>query len=395
MDGPLKGIKVVDMTAAMAGPFCTMLLADMGAEVLKIEPLGQGDMLRGFGPPFIKGESTYFMVVNRNKRSMTLNLKTPEGLEVLKNLAKEADVVVESFRPNVKHKLGVDYEALSALNPGLIYCSISGFGQDGPLANRPGFDPIAQGMSGFMSVTGFPETGPIRAGVAIGDSLGGIFAMYGILLALIERNRSGKGQYVSTSLLEGLVGILGFQAAKFFGTNQVPERTGNDHAMMSPYGTFKTKDGHINIAAGNQGMWERLCKTLGLEALIEDARFLTVKDRVLNRPELSRLLNEKLKEKNSGEWIEILNNGGIACGPILNIKEVFENEQVLHLKMLEEMDHPLCGKIKTIGIPTKLSRTPGSVRTPPPLKGEHTDEVLKELGLSEEVIASYHENKIV
>ena len=395
MDGPLKGIKVVDMTAAMAGPFCTMLLADMGAEVLKIEPLGQGDMLRGFGPPFIKGESTYFMVVNRNKRSMTLNLKTPEGLEVLKNLARDADVVVESFRPNVKHKLGVDYEALSALNPGLIYCSISGFGQDGPLANRPGFDPIAQGMSGFMSVTGFPETGPIRAGVAIGDSLGGIFAMYGILLALIERNRSGKGQYVSTSLLEGLVGILGFQAAKFFGTNQVPERTGNDHAMMSPYGTFKTKDGHINIAAGNQGMWERLCKTLGLEALIEDARFLTVKDRVLNRPELSRLLNEKLKSKNSGEWIEILNNGGIACGPILNIKEVFENEQVLHLKMLEEMDHPLCGKIKTIGIPTKLSRTPGSVRTPPPLKGEHTDEVLKELGLSEEVIASYHKNKIV
>jgi len=395
MDGPLKGIKVVDMTAAMAGPFCTMLLADMGAEVLKIEPLGQGDMLRGFGPPFIKGESTYFMVVNRNKRSMTLNLKTPEGLEVLKNLAKEADVVVESFRPNVKHKLGVDYEALSTLNPGLIYCSISGFGQDGPLANRPGFDPIAQGMSGFMSVTGFPETGPIRAGVAIGDSLGGIFAMYGILLALIERNRSGKGQYVSTSLLEGLVGILGFQAAKFFGTGQVPERTGNDHAMMSPYGTFKTKDSHINIAAGNQGMWERLCKTLDLEALIEDARFLTVKDRVLNRPELSSLLNEKLKGKNSGEWIEILNNGGIACGPILNIKEVFENEQVLHLKMLEEMDHPLCGKIKTIGIPTKLSRTPGSVRTPPPLKGEHTDEVLKELGLSKEVIASYHENKIV
>jgi len=395
MDGPLKGIKVVDMTAAMAGPFCTMLLADMGAEVLKIEPLGQGDMLRGFGPPFIKGESTYFMVVNRNKRSMTLNLKTPEGLEVLKSLAREADVVAESFRPNVKHKLGVDYEALSTLNPGLIYCSISGFGQDGPLANRPGFDPIAQGMSGFMSITGFPETGPIRAGVAIGDSLGGIFAMYGILLALIERNRSGKGQYVSTSLLEGLVGILGFQAAKFFGTDQVPERTGNDHAMMSPYGTFKTKDSHINIAAGNQGMWERLCKTLGLETLIEDARFLTVKDRVLNRPELSSLLNEKLKGKNSGEWIEILNNGGIACGPILNIKEVFENEQVLHLKMLEEMDHPLCGKIKTIGIPTKLSRTPGSVRTPPPLKGEHTDEVLKELGLSKEVIASYHENKIV
>lgn len=395
MDEPLKGIKIVDMTAAMAGPFCTMLLADMGAEVLKIEPPGRGDMLRDFGPPFIEGESAYFLLVNRNKRSMTLNLRTPEGLDILKQLAKDADIVVESFRPNVKHKLGVDYEALSALNPRLIYCSISGFGQDGPLAYRPGFDPIAQGMSGLTSVTGFPETGPIRVGVAIGDSLGGIFAMYGILLALIERNRSGKGQYVSTSLLEGLVAVLGFQAAKYFGTGEVPERTGNDHAMMSPYGTFKTKDGHINIAAGNQGMWERLCKTLGLEELIEDSRFLTVKDRVLNRPALSEILNGKLQGKTSEEWIDILNDAGVACGPILNIKEVFENEQVLHLKMLEEIDHPHCGKIKTIGIPTKLSRTPGSIRKAPPLKGEDTDEVLRELGFDEERIKVFHETGVV
>lgn len=391
MDEPLKGTRVVDMTAAMAGPFCTMLLADMGAEVLKIEPPGRGDMLRDFGPPFIEGESAYFLLVNRNKRSMTLNLRAPEGLDILKQLVKDADIVVESFRPNVKHKLGVDYETLSALNDRLIYCSISGFGQDGPLAYRPGFDPIAQGMSGLTSVTGFPETGPIRVGVAIGDSLGGIFAMYGILLALIERNRSGKGQYVSTSLLEGLVAVLGFQAAKYFGTGEVPERNGNDHAMMSPYGTFTTKDGHINVAAGNQGMWERLCKTLGIEELIEDPRFLTVKDRVINRPALSDILNNRLKERTSEEWIEILNDNGVACGPILNIKEVFENEQVLHLKMLEEIDHPHCGKIKTIGIPTKLSRTPGSIRRPPPLKGEHTDEVLHELGFSEEKIREFHE----
>jgi len=395
MDEPLKGIKVVDMTAAMAGPFCTMLLADMGAEVLKIEPPGRGDMLRDFGPPFIEGESAYFLLVNRNKRSMVLNLRTTEGLGILKQLARDADIVVESFRPDVKRRLGVDYESLSALNERLIYCSISGFGQDGPLANRPGFDPIAQGMSGLMSVTGFPETGPIRVGVAIGDSLGGIFAMYGILLALIERNRSGKGQYVSTSLLEGLVAVLGFQAAKYFGTGQVPERTGNDHAMMSPYGTFKTKDGHINVAAGNQGMWERLCKALGIEELIDNPRFLTVKDRVINRPELSEILNEKLKEKTSEEWIEILNDRGVACGPILNIKEVFENDQVLHLKMLEEIDHPHCGRIKTIGIPTKLSRTPGSIRKPPPLKGEHTDEVLRELGFSKEKIEAFHEAGVI
>ncbi len=395
MDEPLKGIKVVDMTAAMAGPFCTMLLADMGAEVLKIEPPGRGDMLRDFGPPFIEGESAYFLLVNRNKRSMTLNLRSPEGLDILKRLANDADIVVESFRPNVKFKLGVDYESLSKTNPGLIYCSISGFGQDGPLAYRPGFDPIAQGMSGLMSVTGYPDTGPTRVGVAIGDSLGGIFAMYGILLALIERNRSGKGQYVSTSLLEGLVAVLGFQAAKYFGTGEVPGRNGNDHAMMSPYGTFTTKDGHINIAAGNQGMWERLCKTLGLDELIDDSRFLTVKDRVLNRPALSAILNEKLKEKTSEEWIDILNDAGVACGPILNIKEVFENEQVLHLKMLEEIDHPHCGRIKTIGIPTKLSRTPGSVRKAPPLKGEDTDEVLRELGFPEEKIKEFHENGVV
>ncbi len=395
MDEPLKGIKVVDMTAAMAGPFCTMLLADMGAEVLKIEPPGRGDMLRDFGPPFIEGESAYFLLVNRNKRSMTLNLRTPEGLEILKRLANEADIVVESFRPNVKHKLGVDYETLSATNPGLIYCSISGFGQDGPLAYRPGFDPIAQGMSGLMSVTGYPDTGPTRVGVAIGDSLGGIFAMYGILLALIERNRSGKGQYVSTSLLEGLVAVLGFQAAKYFGTGEVPGRNGNDHAMMSPYGTFQTKDGYINIAAGNQGMWERLCKTLGIEELIQDERFLTVKDRVANRPALSAILNEKLQEKNSEEWIEILNDAGVACGPILNIKEVFENEQVLHLKMLEEIEHPHCGKIRTIGIPTKLSRTPGTVRKAPPLMGEDTDEVLREMGFPEEKIKEFHEGGIV
>ncbi len=395
MSQPLEGIKVIDMTAAMAGPFCTMLLADMGAEVLKIEPPGRGDMLRDFGPPFIKGESAYFLLVNRNKRSMTLNLRTPEGLDVLKRLVRDADIVVESFRPNVKHKLGVDYETLSADNPGLIYCSISGFGQDGPLAYRPGFDPIAQGMSGLMSVTGYPDTGPTRVGVAIGDSLGGIFAMYGILLALIERNRSGKGQYVSTSLLEGLVAVLGFQAAKYFGTGEVPGRNGNDHAMMSPYGTFTTKDGHINIAAGNQGMWERLCKTLGIEELIQDERFLTVKDRVANRPALSAILNEKLQEKTSEEWIEILNDAGVACGPILNIKEVFENEQVLHLKMLEEIDHPHCGRIKSIGIPTKLSRTPGSVRKAPPLKGEDTDAVLRELGLGEEKIKEFHEKGVV
>jgi crotonobetainyl-CoA:carnitine CoA-transferase CaiB-like acyl-CoA transferase len=380
MSQPLDGITVVDLTAAMAGPSCTQLLADFGASVLKIEPPGKGDMLRDFGPPFVKGESYYFLVNNRNKRSITLNLRTEKGMEVFRKLASTADVIIESFRPKVKRKLKIDYDDLKEHNPGLIYASVSGFGQTGPYENRAGFDPIAQGMSGLASITGWTHTGPVRVGVAIGDSLGGIYAAIGILLALLEREKSGKGQRVESSLLEGLIGVLGFQAAKYFGTHERPEPQGNDHAMMSPYGTFKTKDGHMNIAAGNQGMWERLANAMGLEDLIKDERFLTVADRVVNRTELTRLLEEKLAEKTSKEWEEVLDQAGVANGPILHIDEVFQDPQVLHQKMLLEMDHPTVGKIKTLGFPTKLSRTPGKLRLPPPLMGQHTDEVLKELG---------------
>ncbi len=388
MSQPLDGIKVIDLTAAMAGPYCTQLLADFGADVLKIEPPGRGDMLRDFGPPYLKGESPYYLLNNRNKRSMTLNIRTERGLEIFRKLVTGADVVVENYRPNVKKKLKIDYETLKEINPRLIYCSISGFGQTGPYADRAGFDPIAQGMSGLSSITGWKHSGPVRVGVAIGDSLGGIFGMYGILLALFERERSGQGQKVETSILEGLIAILGFQAAKYFATNERPEPQGNDHAMMSPYGTFKTKDGHMNIAAGNQGMWERLAKVLGLEHLIDDKRFLTVADRVINRPELTQLLEEKLTEKTTKEWEEILNQAGVANGPILFIDEVFQDSQVLHQKMLLEMDHPTIGKIKTIGFPTKLSRTPGQAKLHPPLMGEHTETVLKELGYGPEEIES-------
>jgi crotonobetainyl-CoA:carnitine CoA-transferase CaiB-like acyl-CoA transferase len=379
---PLDGIKIVDLTAAMAGPYCTQLLADFGAHVLKIEPPDTGDMLRDFGPPVVKGESYYFLLNNRNKRSMTLNLQTEKGKEVFRKLAIASDIVIESFRPGVKRKLKIDYDDLKEKNPRLIYASISGFGQTGPYENRAGFDPIAQGMSGLASITGWKHTGPVRVGVAIGDSLGGIFATYGILLALIEREKSGRGQRVESSLLEGLVAILGFQAAKYFGTNERPEPQGNDHAMMSPYGTFKTKDGHMNIAAGNQAMWERLAKVLGLEHLAQDKRFLTVADRVANRPELTKLLEEKLVEKTSKEWESIFDKAGVANGPILYIDEVFQDPQVLHQKMLFEMDHPTVGRIKTLGFPAKLSRTPGQLKLPPPLKGQHTEEVLKDLGYS-------------
>lgn len=394
-ESPLEGIRIIDLTAAMAGPFCTQLLADFGASVLKIEPPGKGDMLRDFGPPFVKGESWYFLLNNRNKRSMTLNLQHAKGMEAFRKLAKTADIVIENYRPGVKRKLKIDYDDLKEENPRLIYASISGFGQSGPYQDRAGFDPIAQGMSGLSSVTGWKHTGPVRVGVAIGDSLAGMFAAYGILIALMERKRSGKGQRVETSLLEGLVALLGFQAAKYFGTNERPEAQGNDHAMMSPYGTFKTKDGYINIAAGNQGMWERLSKVMGLEPLIQDKRFLTVADRVTNSSELTQLLGKKLSKKTNKEWEAILDKAGVANGPILYIDEVFKDPQVLHQKMLMEIDHPTAGKIKSLGFPVKLSRTPAELRNPPPLLGQHTEEVLKELGYRPQEIETMHGEGII
>lgn len=375
----LEGIRIIDLTAAMAGPYCCQLLADFGANVLKIEPPKKGDMLREV-PPFIKGESSYFLQNNRNKRSMTLDIKKEKGLEVLKKLIVDADVLVENYRPNVKKKLKIDYDTLVNINPRLVYCSISGFGQSGPYADRPGFDPIAQGMSGLCSVTGWKHTGPVRVGVAIGDSMAGIFAAYGILLALIERGKSGKGQRVETSLLEGLIAILGLQAAKYFATEERPEAEGNDHPMLAPFGTFQTKDGYLNIAAGYQAMWERLAKAVGLEHLLHDERFLAAADRMKNKRELINLLEEKLKGKTEKEWEAILNEAEVPNGPILHIDEVFKDPHVLQQEMLLEMNHPSIGIIKMLGFPTKLSRTPATLRLPPPLMGQHTEDILRELG---------------
>jgi len=393
MPQPLSGMKVIDVTSVMAGPYCTMLLGDLGADVIKIEP-PSGDMIRK-SPPFIEGESTYYLYTNRNKRSITLNLQAEAGRDILLKLIEDADIFVENYRPRTKTRLKIDYPTLKEINPGLIYCSISGFGQTGPAAQHPGFDQIAQGMSGLMSVTGFPDTGPTRVGVAIGDSVASLFATYGILAAVIERHNSGRGQYLDTSLLEGLIAVLGFQAAQYFGKNEPPLPQGNDHASFAPYGTYKTKNGYINIAAATDKMWLNLCKILGLEELIEDPDFKTLPARVKNKDTLRDIIQNKLSRKTNNEWIEILNESGIACGPINRIDQVFQDEHVLQRGMLMEVEHPLAGKINTIGFPVKMKRTPCQIRFPPPYLGQHTNDILTELKYSVEEIKKLKQNDII
>jgi crotonobetainyl-CoA:carnitine CoA-transferase CaiB-like acyl-CoA transferase len=395
MGAPLEGIKVVDLTQAMAGPCCTMILGDFGAEVIKIEPPKTGDMLRFWGPPFEGEIGSYFLMFNRNKKGMTLNLRDQRAKDIFHELAGQADVVVESFRPRVKRKLGIDYETLAKDNPGLIYTSISGFGQTGPYSGRPGFDPIAQGMSGLMSITGTKKSGPTRVGTAIGDYFTGVFAALGTMVALFERKTSGQGQMVDASLLETLVGCLGVQASTYLATNVRPEPQGNNHPVQSPYGSFKTKDSYINIAAGNQAMWERLAKAIGLEELIEDKRFLTVADRVQNRPALMELIEEKLVTRTSAQWLEVMDEASVASGPILYIDEVFKDPQVLHQEMLKTIDHPVLGRLRTTGFSANLNRTKADIYLPPPLLGEHNQEILSRLGYGESQVAELEKEGVI
>lgn len=318
MDSPLEGLMILDMSRFLSGPFCTMLLGDMGAQVIKVEPPGAGDDTRSWAP-FIGGQGTYFLSTNRNKKSICVDTRQKQGMDVLKRMINRCDVFVENFKPGLMDRLGLDFPTMAALNPRLIYCSISGFGQTGPYRDRPGYDQILQGMSGLMSITGTEESGPVRVGLAIGDILTALFATYGILCALHARERTGKGQWVTTSILEATVGILTMQAGKFFATHQPPGPAGNHHPVISPYGVYRTQDKPINIAVGTETMWKNFCRIIGLPEMEQDAKFQKNNDRVENRAELSRLIEKALASKTQDEWVETLNQAGIPCGPIYTL----------------------------------------------------------------------------
>ncbi|RJF96214.1 CaiB/BaiF CoA transferase family protein [Noviherbaspirillum saxi] len=380
---PLAGIRVLDLTRALSGPFCSMILADLGADVIKVEPMASGDMIRTWGP-FDRGQSAYYLSTNRNKRGIAVNFRDAHGLELIRQIARGADVVVENFRSGVMEDMGLGYDQLAAVNPKLIFGSITGFGRDGPMGNWPGFDQIAQGYSGLMSLTGQAETGPTRAGIAIGDLTSGMWTAMGILAALLSRQHSGRGQRVETSLLASLVSLLGVQGQRFLSLNEVPELTGNVHPVIAPYGVFQTKDGPLNLAPATPDMWIKLCKLLQLEKLIRDPRFVDNAARMQHRDELRLIIEARLKLRTKMDWTKEMIELGIPAGPINNLSDVFKDPQVQHSRLVEEVQHPLLGALKQVANPIKLAAfAEGSVRMPPPMFGEHTFEVLAELGYSD------------
>ena len=389
---PLSRFTVLDLTRVRAGPTAVRQLADWGADVIKIEPPESIDRVQGPGGP---RDGPDFQNIHRNKRGATLNLKEPEGLALFMRLVAKADVVVENYRPGVKRNLGIDYQALRRVNRRIVYASISGFGQDGPYSDRPGFDQIAQGMGGLMSITGLPGQGPVRAGIPLADLSAGLYAAIGILVALLEREVSGEGQWVQTSLLQAQIAMLDFQAARWLIDGEVPLQAGNNHPTSIPTGVFETADGHINIAASGDAIWQRLCTALGAEELAQAPEYATGKARRENRDALNARLQEFVSTRTSAEWIDLLNAAGVPCGPIYTIDQVFADPQVRHLGMAAPLEHPRLGAIKVVGQAVAMSRARFSVRRPTPERGQHTDEVLGELGMDAAEIAGLRERHII
>ena len=376
--GPLHGIRVLDLSRVLAGPYCTMFLGDLGAEVVKIEQPGLGDDTRSWGPPFQGGESAYFLCVNRNKRSVTLDLRTPDGIELLRRLALEADVLMENFRPGTLAGWGLPEAEIRRDNPRLIYASLSAFGSSGPMKDRPGYDLAIQAWGGLMSITGAADGEPAKVGVAIIDVVAGLMLGNSIAAALYARERTGEGQRIETSLMEAEIASLINAGSNYLVTGKVPGRWGNAHPNIVPYQSFPTADGHLVVAVANEAIWARFCEGVSKPELAADPRFDTNAHRVENRDALIALLDDMFRGRPGREWIELLNDAGVPCSPVQDIRQVFDSPQVRATGMLREIDHPTAGKVRMAGLPVKFSRTPASIRLPPPRLGEHNEQVLKD-----------------
>ncbi|MCA8926576.1 MAG: CoA transferase [Alphaproteobacteria bacterium] len=387
---PLSRFKVLDLTRVRAGPTCVRQLADWGADVIKVESPPDGK--EGLGG---SRDGSDFQNLHRNKRSLTLNLKDPQGLEVFMKLVQDADVVVENYRADVKYRLGIDYDSLAKVNPRIILGSISGFGEDGPYRDRPGFDQIAQGMGGIMSITGEVGGGPMRAGIPIADLCAGMFCAQGILLALLEREQSGKGQWVTTSLLQAQIQMLDFQAARYLKEGEVPVSAGNDHPTSIPTGVFPTSDGHINIAVAGGPIYERFCHAIGHPEWITDERFDTAAKRSKNRKEMNAVIAAVTQHQPSNHWVELFEEKGVPCGPIYNMEQMFADPQVKHLQMATPIQHPRLGEFGVVNQAIRLSRTPHQIRTATPEQGEHTDAILADLGYDAATIQAMHDKGTV
>ncbi len=384
--GPLAGMVVLDLTQIMAGPVCTMLLADLGADVIKLEKPNGGDDTRRMGPPFVNGWAAGFLALNRNKRSLALNLQSEEGRQTFYRLLERADVVVENFRPGVMERLGLGYDSLSQAKPGVVYCAISGFGGTGPYRDRGGFDLVAQGMSGLMSITGFPDSPPAKVGVPITDISAGFLACNGILSAYIHALKTGQGQLVDTSLLEAGIAYTIWESSGYFANGEIPGPLGSAHRVSAPYQALRTADGYINIGAATQNTWEQFCRAVGLESLVEDPRFKQPGDRKARESELAALLEETLSRQTTAYWLEVLDRAGVVAGPILNMAQVYQDPHVQARNMVVDLEDPEAGLLRHIGIPVKLSATPGTVRRRAPALGEHTREILAESGFTSQEV---------